>query len=344
MTALCQSKPVIIDEADCTIVKPELADFPGDAQSQRKGLIFIHWVHLCGILGRLAKNLGRSTTMEAPGLRSTTHKELVAWITMLPTEIRLSLDTSDTASFDRDVHQLYLPYLTAVVILYLKRSAEDLPQALPPAILAASCTARILRDILVRGNTRFLMAITCWYCGTAFIALLQGSRIPQFAKDAEEGLSILTSTVEQLQKMWPTANIIRQAFDRMRSDLSTNVNAGDLNGLANPGLRSTFVSEHNADVGDTGYGATKATANQQPGATAEMDIDWMELFPFVSNSTNHIAECLLRNRQSGDITRGLPSPANTFFYENIMHEYNDFLDPLLADYQLDFPDLPTFEV
>lgn len=340
MTALCQSKPFIIDEDDCTIARPELEDFPPDPQSQRKGLVFIHWVRLCGILGRLAKNLSRSATMEAPGLRSSTHMELAAWINTLPSQLQLRLDSKTTTTFDRDVHQLHLPYLTAVVIAHLRRSAQDLPQALPPAILAASCTARMLRDILVRGNTRFLMAITCWYCGTAFIALLQGSRIPQFAKDAEEGLSILTSTIEQLQKMWPTANIIRQAFDRMRKDLPTDVAANNLTSLSLIGRQPTsFPTENPAGI----QGENNGAAHQQPGAAAEPESDWMELFPFVSASTNKIAECLLQNKQGGNVTRGMPSPANTFFYENVMNEYNDFLDPLLMDYQLDFSDLSSFQ-
>src|SRR5690606_6657709 len=127
---------------------------------------------------------------------------------------------------DRDVHQLHLPYLTTIIILHLRRSANHLPQALPPAMLAASCIARILRDILSRGNARFLMAITCWYSGTAFVPLLQACRIEPFAQEADEGLDVLVHAVAQLQTMWASARVIGQGFERLRKSVREASSAG----------------------------------------------------------------------------------------------------------------------
>ncbi|KAG8162820.1 hypothetical protein KVR01_007298 [Diaporthe batatas] len=322
LTALCQSKPCIIDEADCTIAPPDLSDFPDDPKSQSKGLVFIHWVRLCAIIGRMAKSFCRPVDVDQSGLYSQYHDQLSRWLTELPPDLQLRLGANSHAKFDRDVHQLHLPYLTAVTILHLRRSANVLPQALPPAILAASCTARVLRDVLARGNTRFLMAITCWYCGTAFIALLQGSRIPQFAEDSEEGIAVLTSMVEQLQKMWPSANVIRKGFDRMRNEKGAPRPAQprpptippDSSGLAVGGVvpGDPAVPPH-----------ATMTAHQQDNSNG------LSLLPFVTASTSKIAECLLNNQMSGNVTRGMPSPRNTSFYENAMHEFHGFLDPLL---------------
>lgn len=269
----------------------------------------------------------RNAGSETYSFHADAHRELTNWIEALPPTLQLHLDSSDTMTFDRDGYQLHLPYFTALIILHLRRSTHDLPQALPPAILAASCTARLLRDILARGNARFLMAITCWYCGTAFIALLQGSRIPQFAKDAEEGIAVLTSTVEQLQKMWPSANVIRQGFDRLRNNIPEQDLNGEESGQENFNKRS-YV--HN---GNTGFDHMQRAATASPN---EPELDWIDLFPFVTRSTNSIAECLLTNRQCGNVTRGMPSPHNLLFYENVMNEWHDFLDPLLMDYQLEF--------
>ena len=275
--------------------------------------------------------MAKSSTSAAPSAaHPNAARELVEWIRSLPSEIQLRLDGSGTTSFDRDVYQLHLPYLTAVIILHLRRSAHDLPQSLPPAILAASCTAKILKAILVRGNARFLMAITCWYCGTAFIALLQGSRIPQFAKDAEDGISVLISMVEQLQKMWPSANVIRQGFDRMRKDEPPNGATTEP-----PGLMS-HPKQPDAS-------AVVASAQQLQMVSLE-EPDWTNLLPFATGSNDKIAECLIRNKESGNVTRGMPSPANMSFYNNVMNEYNDFLDPLLTDYQGDFSDFSLFQV
>lgn len=273
----------------------------------------------------MAKSFCRPAGADQPGLYPEYHDQLSGWLAELPPDLQLRLDASSHARFDRDVHQLHLPYLTAVTILHLRRSAHDLPQALPPAILAASCTARVLRDVLARGNTRFLMAITCWYCGTAFIALLQGSRIPQFAEESEEGIAVLTSMVEQLQKMWPSANVIRKGFDRMRSESCASQHPArpqparplaDSSGLA---VGSVI---HDDPVGPPPHAA--AAGHQQN------DTSGLSLLPFVTPSTSRIAECLLNNHVSGNVTRGMPSPGNTCFYENVMQEYHGFLDPLLA--------------
>lgn len=273
----------------------------------------------------------KSTTVASSTSPSDATRELSQWVQSLPPDIQLRLDSPGNISLDRDVYQLHLPYLTAVIILHLRKSTHDLPQALPPAILAASCAAKILRAILARGNARFLMAITCWYCGTAFIALLQGSRISQFAKEAEDGMAILTSMVEQLQKMWPSANVIRQGFDRMKRNVPVD---------GSTALSSEQPSNHRQWDSPSGE-----VGNFQSGHSRDEDeLDWTSLLPFATSSTGQIAECLLRNKKSGDATRGMPSPANTFFYENVMNEFHDFLDPLLSTTQVDFSDFSLFQV
>lgn len=328
LTALCQSKPCIIDESDCTITPPCLSDFPDSPQEQRKGLIFIHWVRLCRILGHMAKSsTGSGSAAFYPGVVN----DFAEWVSSVPPEIRLHLESARSPLFDPDVYQLHLPYLTAVILLHLRRSTQDLPQALPPAILAASCIAKIMRKILARGNARFMMAITCWYSGTAFIALLQGSRIPQFAKEAEDGIAVLFSMVEQLQKMWPTANVIRQGFDRLKRNSRRSAETCQ----AQPTQTGNNIQQNVPSIGADASGNLQVVGEE---------VDWTTLLPFATEMPNEIAGCLLRNKQSGNVTRGMPSPANTFFYENVMNEYNDFLDPLLAEYPADFSDLSLFQV
>ncbi|GAB7364262.1 hypothetical protein MBLNU230_g4810t1 [Neophaeotheca triangularis] len=196
------------------------------------------------------------------------------------------------------------------------------------------CFSRLLRDILARGNTRFLMAITCWYCGTAFIALLQGSRIPQFATDAEDGINVLTTLVEQLQKMWPSANVIRQGFDRLRRDTPA--------GAINANQLGLVVPSHLPPLSE-GPARTNVETDATSASLSQHDSNWTELLPFVTRSTNSIAECLIDSLQQGNVTRGMPSPANVSFYENVMHEYDDFLAPFVLDQDLfDTPGLSGY--
>jgi hypothetical protein len=299
-----------------TIKEVQPADFPSDPVSQKKGLIFKYWVRLCGIMGKVSQALSKSADSTSAPFPTGLRQELVDWVQSLPPDLQLPIGSSRTQSFDRDVHQLHLPYLTTIIVMHLQRTTPDLPQALPPAILAASCIARVLRDILSRGNARFLMAITCWYCGTAFIALLQASRIKQFSQEAEEGLDILDQAVAQLQNMWASANVIRQGFERLRALPRTMMHPGRTRASGNDGQNNG------------GRGASNMS----------IDFDWSRLFPFVTRSTGRIADCLLADNEFGTTTTALPSPENAIFHEDLLNRYQDLLEPFV-DYNFDFSNI-----
>ncbi|KAH9859946.1 hypothetical protein IAQ61_011729 [Plenodomus lingam] len=328
LTSLCQSKPVIIDPADCNIQEPSLADFPPDPQSQHQGEIFIYWVRLCAIIGRIAKSL-LTHNANSQALQNALRDELVEWVQSLPARLKLPIDTARTENFDRDVHQLHLFYLTTIIILHLKRSGGQLPQALPPAIIAASCTARILRDILARGNSRFLMAITCWHVGTAFIALLQASRIPHLSKSANEDLDVLTITIKELQKMWASALVVAQGLKRLRN--------------AQPAANFGSHHAHSADKLNNLNGnfvQSPEISNLANGTNTHFDdeFDWMRFFPFVSKSTGGIADSLLSRRELGTASRDFPSPNNELFHGNLLAQYQDLFNPF-TDYTFNFSDM-----
>lgn len=348
LTALCQSKPCIIDPADCSISEPTLADFPPEPELQKKGEIFIQWVKLCAIIGKVAKVLmrppadcvtegvmggGGSTPSGASYQPMHLRRELARWAQSLPAHLRLPIEGSRTQGFDRDVHQLHLPYLTTIIILNMKRSSHALPEALPPAILAASCIARILRDILSRGNVRYLMAITCWYSGMAFAALLQGAQIPELAAEANEALDVIAQAVSQLQTMWASANIIRQGFDRLRGSAAVAPSAsiryrevqlpvplGGINGVPVDGVGITRPGDFPV-VTTTTPGAAPGIADTQ-----DLDFDWVDFFPFVTPATNKIAEVLLNGKGHGPATR-LPSPEDLLFQDAIFSNYQDIVEP-----------------
>jgi hypothetical protein len=330
LTALCQSKPCIIDVEDCNIAEPQMSDFAPDPSSQKKGEIFIYWTRLCSIIGKVAKYLSRASQSSGTEFPSHLRRELVDWVNSLPPHLQLGIGSTRTQAFDRDVHQLHLPYLTTIIILHLKRDTHDLPQALPPAILAASCTVRILRDILSRGNTRFLMPITCWYSATAFTALLQARGIQQFSQEAEEGLEVLDRTVRQLQAMWASANIIRQGFERLRKTRSPQATTGDHRFDNNAKTFHRSNTEAGWLLGSTDH-LTCHTPDQ---------FDWTLLFPFVTPLTNGIAEVLLKDRTQGTST--IQTPANSSFHENLLSQYQDLLEPF-TDYTIDLSN-PAFSM
>ncbi|KAL4877818.1 fungal-specific transcription factor domain-containing protein [Aspergillus karnatakaensis] len=292
LTALCQNKPCTIDPTDCDIAEPTLDDFPdavADPTTLIKAEIFIHWVRLCGIIGRIAKYIARPTADSTNPFPTHLARELISWITCLPPHLQLPIHSTRTTTFNRDIHQMHLPYLAAIIILHLKHQQPHQSQAYPPAVLAASCIARIFRDTLSRGGTRAYQAITGWYCGMAFVALLQACRVEGLARAANEDLDILTMAVDQLRGMWPTANIFHIGFQRLRPGARAE-GAEALLSLSSGVLHNSNLTNDTANGVEPGL-----VAGVEP--TAQTDpmegINWMEYFPFATAQTSGVAERLL---------------------------------------------------
>ncbi|RVX66322.1 hypothetical protein B0A52_09753 [Exophiala mesophila] len=285
LTAICQAKPCIIDPEDCNIPAPTLDDFP-DLQDKTKAEVFIQWIKLCSIIGKTSKYLWTTSNSSSASFPVHVGKELIDWVRSLPPHLQLPIGSSHTTNYNRDVHLLHLPYLTLIIVLYLKRSStQSLPQALPPATLAATCITRILKDVLVRSESRYLMAITCWYSGMAFIALLQASRNQSLKLGAEADLDVLDLTVKQLKTMWGTANMIESGFERLRASTGSQRSATDADSLGT------------GEVGRDGLPELQTGSDE---AVMHDDIDWMNYFPFVTADTSAVAERILA-QQSVDL-------------------------------------------
>lgn len=282
MTAICQGKPCLIDPEDCNIPPPSIQDFP-DLEHKSKAEVFIYWVRLCAIIGRIAKELSRSATASSPraSFPADLGRELIEWVQSLPRHLQLPIGLSYTPDFSRDVHQLHLPYLAVIVVLHLTRSSLSLPMVLPPATLAGSCIARILKDVLIRSEVRYLMPITCWYVGMAFISLQQASRNEHLKESSLADLEILVIAIKELKNMWATAAVLEQMFERLRSN-DRSLNPEDFPNRHLGNERSTRALHSEAEVLQSG-------------------IDWMDYFPFVTPQTSLVAEKLLAQQNSDPV-------------------------------------------
>ncbi|OQD98648.1 hypothetical protein PENVUL_c069G05396 [Penicillium vulpinum] len=274
LTAISQGKPCLIDPEDCNIPPPSVEDFP-ELEDKSKAEVFVYWVRLCTIIGRIAKRLSRSaaspsTTQAFP---ADLGKELIDWVRSLPVHLQLPIESRHTPSFDRDVHQLHLPYLAVIIVLHLTRPSQSLPQAMRPATLAGSCIARILKDFLIRSEMRSLQPITCWYVNMGFMALLQASRSEGLKDGATADLDILGLSIMELKKMWATAGIFEQTFERLRSN-DKSLKSGDL---------------PNRHAGNEKFARALGSEDED----LHSDIDWVDYFPFVSSQTSVVAEKLL---------------------------------------------------
>ncbi|KAJ9646727.1 hypothetical protein H2204_000419 [Knufia peltigerae] len=315
LTAICQGKPCIIDPEDCNIPEPSLADFPDDLEDKTSAEIFIYWVRLCAIIGRIAKYLSRSTNTASNSFPVHLGKDLIEWVRSLPPHLQLPVGGAYTANFHRNVHQLHLPYLTIIIVLYLKRSPpQAIPHALPPSILAATCLARIMKDSLVRGGTRYLMPITCWYCGMAFIALLQARVTQDLQQPADSDLDMLALAVKQLKTMWGTANVFDQGFERLRA-------------TANSSRHDDFLA--------------RLTEQDSAGSQLQSDdngIDWLDYFPFATAQTSPIAEKLLAEQSMQYFPFDNFCDTSLMHFQDVFEGFDSWTDP-----QNLFGDLPNHD-
>jgi hypothetical protein len=163
------------------------------------------------------------------------------------------------------------------------------------------------------------MPITCWYSGTAFIPLLQASSVEVFSKEATEGLEVLDRTVEQLQKMWGTADIIRNGFKRLRS-MTRHESSKE--------ILDQNTAGHIDYAHSSGY--SQLTLNEAIQSPPD-SFNWIQLFPFVTRSTNKIADMLLANSAQDD----LEAQMAPLFDEDMWNQYQDLLHPF-TDHTLDF--------
>ncbi|KAG2416996.1 hypothetical protein HFD88_008213 [Aspergillus terreus] len=263
LTAICQCRPCVIDTEDCNIPFPTLDDFP---EKTLQAEVFIRWVKLCDTIGNIAKHLQRTSNNMISHFPVELAKELMNWAQSQPERLSLPVASDRTVTFNRDIHQLHLPYLAVVIVLHLSQTPQPLPRAYPAAILAASCIARILKDCLMRGRVRYLMGISCWYCGMAMLALLHARQIKHLARYADEDIQVVLLALNELKLMWPTANIFLQGFERLNKNPSSDVGQEE----------DLFDLE---DI-STLHG-----------------IDWANYFPFASPQTSGLANILLGNRQ-----------------------------------------------
>jgi Fungal specific transcription factor domain/Fungal Zn(2)-Cys(6) binuclear cluster domain len=262
LTAICQSRPCLIDPEDCNIPQPTLEDFPDPTNPKAK--VFIYWVRLCAIIGRVAKYRSRVTDVASLAFPSHLANELIDWVQSLPQHLKLPIEGHSTTNFNRDVHQLHLPYLAVIIILHLSPSPQPLPRAYASAVMAASCVARIFKDYLARGGIRFLMPVCGWICGIATLALLRASRLEQLTRHAEEDIKILVVALKELRVFYPVADMFLQGFKRLRNENAAGVDDDDF-----------------------------YTSGSDPTASISNGVDWLSYFPHMTTQTSGLASVLL---------------------------------------------------
>lgn len=339
ISALSQGRPCIIDPDYCDVRMLTREDWPDPNDPRAE--IFINFIQLCEIMGRIGKRMFR----RADGLESPVSpaQDLTLWVQSLPVHLRPSFEASRTVTFNRDVHGLHLVYLSTVTLLHLSKSDEPLPRASVAAIAAASCTARIFRDYLARGSVRFLAGQAGWYITLAILALLHARTIDRLAVHADADIRTLRDALQQMALLWHAAKMFSMGFDRIlgpggkNKDSNSNKNARD--NIPDGNSSFTFVTHNRINPNTTntnhndnltlpqqhqqwkqqpthdqgGQGPQihsqsslrdnlMSNTNQNIGLGTGTSLDWMGYFPYVTAQTSPLIAELLTATANNDDT------------------------------------------
>lgn len=268
---------------------PTLSDFPGAEAQSTQAALFVHWIPLCEIIGRIGQMLRRRQQPEASPSAVQLARELIAWVESLPTSLNPGIKSARTTSFHRDVHGMHLTYLSCITLLHLNQDAQPLPRASIAAIVAASCTARLFQDYLLRGSVSFLAGQAGWYITIAILALLHARRLEGMTAAADADIAILRAALAAMARRWHSSQMFQHGIDKLMDP--TNV---EMKQLLQPVV---------ADVAGTAAGAGAGSAT---GSSPGMDellamegVNWKNYFPYISSETSEVVATLLGPNELG---------------------------------------------
>lgn len=300
------ARPCAIDP-DYSDLKPaSVYDFPDP--DDPKAEIWVHWVRLCEIIGRVGKEIAQG---KIHGVGSVPANDLANWPQGLSEHLQLPFLDERTVNFNRDVHMLHLPYLGTTILLHLQKATEKLPRASMTAIIAASCVSRAIQDILARGSLRYIPGQTGWYISIAIIALLYARNIEALTTHAEAEISILLAALKQMALLWHSSAMFFNGFQKI---LETDKVHGS---LSNPVGQSELA----------GQAQTSPTLNE---ITASDNDSWRQRFPYVTINTSPLIAVLLEGTVDIPFLGMEPSQAN------FLYDFLDDLDPSILQMDLSF--------
>lgn len=182
------------------VTPPTAADFDGN---QNAANLFSAYTSISLILGDLTQcflQKGKFTEK-----RASLGDRLFRWVKTLPESLRLCYQDPNRPlrPYSFEARQLHVQYFTCLTIL----NKNPLPGQAPctASLIASSFVAGIFEDFLARDELRYLGPIFTFYLLAAGVALLSSYRFPGLWHLAEQDLSIIFKSQEELAKRWPSA-------------------------------------------------------------------------------------------------------------------------------------------
>lgn len=277
--ALCQGRPCTIDEDDCNLGLPSVADFPEDRC--REAHILMHWVNICRIMGQVNKHM---TSARRTGARIPTQviaSSLIEWLQSLPDDLALPIRGTNSIPFARDIHFLHLPYLTTIAITYLNSTNQDVPEISVAAVMAAACITRIVRDVLLRGCADALPEDSSWYITIAIIALMHVRPVLSLRSHAIADIHVLRTALKIMSDRWSSAKILAAGLDKIKEDHTV------------PTAAQESIERMGLESGESSAATFVAKAQSLQDLGANDGVSWTDFFTFATVQTSPLVEVLL---------------------------------------------------
>ncbi|KAK5044684.1 hypothetical protein LTR84_010576 [Exophiala bonariae] len=262
------------------------SDLSRPLQSLRKRIWWtLFYVELCDILGDISKLLAQGAAYFPATLQA--RKRLVDWIRKVPSDLQLSSPGNERKEFNRDVALLHIPYLGAIVMVYLSFSSDAPPKACVPGIVAASILARICEEFLARGFIRFVPEELGWFVSFSVLTLAHARRVDCLAPYSDADVWILLETLRQMGGMWSSAKSFTNVYEKLGRDL-------DLVDQRPVPLAAPIQHQCNFAPDDISQGHRQCTLPHCLEELAALDgVNWMDYFPYENCNTSPMMAAIL---------------------------------------------------
>ncbi|KAH8695624.1 hypothetical protein BGW36DRAFT_383036 [Talaromyces proteolyticus] len=301
ISCISQGRPCVIDPADCTNPMPTKEDFPDPDGIGTS--VFLSWLNLCDIVG----DIGTKIRRDLPFSEIASGRTLIQWVENLPSSLHLPIGGERTIFLHPEVHGIYLTYFSTITLIHLNKCTKLFPQASTAAVVAASCTARIFYDYLLRGSLRFLAGQAGWYIIIAILALAHSRRVEGIGQAAERDIKILQAAIKEMARLWPSSRMFEEGIEKLLNMEPKEI-VGPIATMENcpPSL------DRNDSLSPTD------------------SIDWRAYFPFISAETSPLIGTLLFNSPAMaamavpeiDLAFTLSPQLNNFLLDSEMFELN----------------------
>lgn len=181
---------------------------------------------------------GRMTETRAAQLRNN----LYAWVRELPPELRLFRPgKAGVGRYHFASRQMHIIFFTIVTVL--SRKSRSTAGVSAGSVLAASFTAAIFEEFLIRDEIRFLgPAIFKFFLLTAGITLIPSCRVPELREDSVRDLQTIRKALQQFSQRYPSALATIHTLSTMeQSQVNTATSSLDGHLSVEPEIKSLFT-------------------------------------------------------------------------------------------------------